>query len=416
MHSSVAEAPPGDRERPVELSGGPTEEARDSGRSDAGRAHAAPANRAAHLFVKVLAVQSYGGLGGAELASATFIRHRPAWVDAGVLLVSDGPVREVMAGLGLPVWHGVGYEGRPTPKKLAGFTRALASLLRAWRPDVVWATGQKAALLCAPACRAAGVPLVWHKVDYSWNRLLARPLALAVNGMVGVSHAVTEAVGVLRRLRLLGIVGPPIALDPNLEARPADGRPTIGTLGRLVPYKGHHHIIEAAAMLREEIPDIRVILAGAPAPEYPDYPATLARLVRELGLEGSVELPGHVAPEDVLPRLTVFINATYRDKEGFGLEGLSGAMLEASWVGLPVVAVAGGGTGEGLRDGETGTLVEAAEPSLLADAVLPYLRDRELARRAGAAGRTFSRSTFAPEQAAERLFAMVAGAISGYES
>ncbi len=363
--------------------------------------------------MRVLAVQSYGGLGGAELAGATFLRHRPEWVDARVLLVSDGPVRAVLEELGLSVWHGEGYEGRPTAAGLARFTRSLRALFRRWRPDVVWATGQKAALLCLPACRIVGVPLVWHKVDFSWDRILAKPLAAGVTGLVGVSRAVTEAVGPVRRRRLLGIVGPPISLDPTLAAAPGDGPPTIGTLGRLVPYKGHHHILEAAALVREDLPGLRVILAGAPAPEYPDYPEALARLTRDLGLEGSVELPGHVAPEDVLPRLTVFVNATYRDKEGFGLEGLSGAMLEASWVGLPVVAVAGGGTGEGLRDGETGTLVEAAAPTLIADAVLPYLRDRELARRAGAAGRTFSHSTFAPERAASRLFGLVSTVVPG---
>ena len=357
--------------------------------------------------MRVLSVQSYGGLGGAELAGATFLDHRPASVEAGALLVSEGPLRGILSGLGLPVWHGRGFQGRPTAIKLAGFTRALQPLLRQWRPDVVWATGQKAALLCLPACRTAGVPLVWHKVDFSWDRFLAQPLALGVNGVIGVSHAVLEAVGPLRRPRVLGTVGPPIALDSGLAAAPGKGRPTIGTLGRLVPYKGHHHILRAAALLRGEFPDLRVVLAGAPAAVYPDYPDALTRLAREMGLEGQVEMPGHVPPEDVLPRLTVFVNATYRDEEGFGLEGLSGAMLEAGWVGVPVVAVRGGGTGEGVRDGETGTLVDSADPALLAGAVAPYLRDRELARRTGAAARSFVRSTFAPERGAERLFAML---------
>ena len=103
-----------------------------------------------------------------------------------------------------------------------------------------------------------------------------------------------------------------------------------------------HHIVRAAALLRDEFPALRVVLAGAAASEYPDYPDTLARLAREMGLDGDVDMPGHVAPEEVLPQLTVFVNATYRDEEGFGLEGLSGAMLEAGWVGVPVVAVGGG--------------------------------------------------------------------------
>jgi len=39
--------------------------------------------------------------------------------------------------------------------------------------------------------------------------------------------------------------------------------------------------------------------------------------------------------------------------------------------------------------------------------VAPYLRDRQLARRTGAAARSFVRSTFAPDRGAERLFAML---------
>jgi glycosyltransferase involved in cell wall biosynthesis len=86
------------------------------------------------------------------------------------------------------------------------------------------------------------------------------------------------------------------------------------------------------------------------------------------------------------------------------MEGLSGAMLEASWVGLPVVATRGGGTPEGLKDGVSGTLVDPADPVGMAGAIAPYLRDPELARGAGEAGRRFTREHFAPEVAAARLF------------
>jgi glycosyltransferase involved in cell wall biosynthesis len=115
--------------------------------------------------------------------------------------------------------------------------------------------------------------------------------------------------------------------------------------------------------------------------------------------------------ESVLRRLSVFVNATYRDDEGFGLEGLSGAMLEASWAGVPVVATGGGGTAEGLVDGETGTLVPEADPRAIAAAVAPYLRDPALAARAGAAGMELARTRCAPGPAARRLFDLLARAV-----
>src|SRR5207245_6031278 len=63
------------------------------------------------------------------------------------------------------------------------FTRSLLRLLERERPDVVWATGLKAAYMAAPACRIGRVPIVWHKVDFSLDAVLTRPLAVAVNGV-----------------------------------------------------------------------------------------------------------------------------------------------------------------------------------------------------------------------------------------
>lgn len=358
--------------------------------------------------MKVLALSSYGVLGGAELSLATFLEHRPAGVEAEALLVSDGPLRALLAERGIPVSALSGYEGRPTPARLVRFTRSLAPLLRRGRPDAVWALGQKAALLALPACRLRRVPLVWHKVDLSWDRLLARPLAAGASGVVCVSHAVAEALGPLRARRLLGVVGPPLRLGEEVVARPDPARPAIGTVARLVPYKGHHHVIRAAALLSEEFPELRVVLAGGPAAEYPGYPDSLERLARELGLRERVELTGFTDDvPGVLAGLNVFVNATYRDEEGFGLEGLSGAMLEASSAGIPVVATRGGGTAEGVAGGETGTLVESADPELLAAAIAPYLRDPELAARTGAAGRELVRRAFDPNAAASRLFDLI---------
>jgi glycosyltransferase involved in cell wall biosynthesis len=356
--------------------------------------------------MKVLAVSSYGALGGAELSLAEFLVHRPPDVEAVALLVEDGPLRAHLARLGVPAWAAHGYDGRPSPTQLGRFTRSLRDLLARTAPDVVWATGLKAAYMAVPACRLARVPVVWHKVDFSLDTVLARPLAAAVDGVVSVSEAVAAALGpALRRHRLLAVVGPPIRLAPELHVVPNESEPTIGTTATLTPIKGQRHIVQAAGMLLDEFPGIRVVLAGSPSPDHPSYPDELRALADGLGLGGRVELIGFVEDvAEVLGQLTVFVNATYRDERGFGWEGLSGAMLEASWAGLPVVATRGGGTPEGLVDGSTGTLVEPADPAGLARAVAPYLRDRELARAAGEAGRRFTRERFAPDVAAAKLF------------
>lgn len=354
--------------------------------------------------MRVLAIASYGQLGGSELHLAGYLEHRPADVVPHALLVSDGPLRLHLAERGIPTFAASGFEGRPDPAGVARFTRLMTRLLERVRPDVVWAVAGKAALLAAPACRLSRVPLVWHKVDFAFDRMLTLPLAACVSGVTTVSWALAESLGPLRRRRLLGVVPPALRMPP-IAADPDPRHPLIGTLGRLVPRKGHHHIIEATAQLVSEHPDLRVVLAGAPADKYPDYPDSLAALARDLGIGDRLELPGFV--DDVAAiyrRLTVFVNATYRDEQGFGLEGLGGSILEASWAGVPVVATDGGGAAEAVRDGETGTLVPASRPDLLAEAIRPYLRDPDLARSVGAAGMRFARDRFAPGPASRTLF------------
>ena len=356
--------------------------------------------------MKVLAISSYGALGGGELSLAEFVDHRPAGIEVSALLVEDGPLRAHLLARGVPVSAASGYDGRPTPAGMVRFTRSLLGLLKQTAPDVVWATGLKAAFMAAPACRLAGVPVVWHKIDFSLDSSLTRPLALAVNGVVGVSEAVVDALGPsLRRRRLLAVIGPPVRLPDDLRVSPNQQRQAIGTTATLTPIKGQRHIVEATGILSAEFPHLRVILAGAPSPDYPEFPEELRRLGDELGLGERLELTGFVTDvPEVLARMTVFVNATYRDERGFGWEGLSGSMLEASWVGLPVVATDAGGTPEGVRDGETGTLVPEAQPLALAQAIAPYLRDPKLARDTGAAGARFAREQFAPQIAAGRLF------------
>lgn len=356
--------------------------------------------------MRVLAVASSGRLGGAELALVEFLRHRPPTAEVQVLQLGGGALQERLAVEGIEASVARGLEGRPSARRVAGLTRSLLRLLDGGAFDVVLAIGLKAACLTVPAARIAGVPIVWSKVDFSHDAVLARPLAAAVNGVVCVSEAAATALGPLRARRLLAVVGPPVRLPELPYRHPVAERPTIGTLAALTPYKGQRVMLRAAAILAEEFPDIAVVLAGEEVAGAEGYRAELESLARELGLAARVELSGFV--EDVggvLGRLHVYVNATHQDERGYGLEGLSGAMLEASWCGLPVVATRGGGTPEGILDGVTGSLVEQDDPAGLARAIAPYLRDPLLARSVGESGMRFVRERFAPAPASARLFA-----------
>ena len=68
-------------------------------------------------------------------------------------------------------------------------------------------------------------------------------------------------------------------------------------------------------------------------------------------------------------------------------EGLPNVLLEASSVGLPIVATDAGGTREVIRDGETGLLVPIDDMEGLAGAMHRAIPDIDLRRRLGSAAR-----------------------------
>ena len=108
-------------------------------------------------------------------------------------------------------------------------------------------------------------------------------------------------------------------------------------VGMLVAGKGQHHLVEAIAELRAKDPRWRLALVGGAAHE-PTYPAFLRARINELGIAGSVDLPGSQPPEKVatwLQAADVFALPTYD-------EGCCNAVLEAMACGLPVVTTPAG--------------------------------------------------------------------------
>jgi glycosyltransferase involved in cell wall biosynthesis len=354
--------------------------------------------------MRVLFVFSSGEPGGAELALTTHLRHLPRDLEPSAVVLAPGPIVRVLEDLGIPAAV-ASLHGRPTLRRAGGFERGLVDVLRRTRPDVVLAAGLKAALLSAPATRATLTPIVWQKVDLSHDRRLAHPLSLLTTGVIPISRAAAAAVA---PRRVLGIVPPPVRLPESFVVTGNRPPATLGSLARLQRVKGHHHLIEAAARLRHRFPELRVLIAGAPHRSEPDYARELRATARRCGLEGRMELLGHVdRAEDVLERLTVYVSATYQDERGFGHEGLGLAAIEASWAGLPVVATNGGGSPEAVADGVTGILVPPADPGALADAIAAYLSDPGRSRAAGEAGERFARDRFRPAAGAHELVALL---------
>jgi glycosyltransferase involved in cell wall biosynthesis len=153
--------------------------------------------------------------------------------------------------------------------------------------------------------------------------------------------------------------------------------PSVGMVGNLDSRKNPALLVEAAALVRERVPDVRVLLVGAF--RDPAYEASVRARVAALGLERAVTVTGFLAnPFPVVRTLDVLAHPALRDP--FPL-----ALLEGMALARPIVASAVGGIPEMLVDGESGLLVPPADASALARALLALLQDRERRQRIGAA-------------------------------
>ena len=109
------------------------------------------------------------------------------------------------------------------------------------------------------------------------------------------------------------------------------------------------------------------------------------------------ELPSHYAAGDV------FAMPCRTRNFGLDVEALGIVYLEASAVGLPVIAGDSGGAPDAVIEGETGFVVPGRDIGTLTDRIVTLLRDPALARKMGAAGREWVRSEWTWERQAARL-------------
>jgi phosphatidylinositol alpha 1,6-mannosyltransferase len=151
----------------------------------------------------------------------------------------------------------------------------------------------------------------------------------------------------------------------------ADGEMAVAFLGRIVMEKGLPEFIAAIDALAERNVDHKVLVIG-------DGPA---RPWFEERLPGAVFV-GHQEGPDLARALAsadVFLNPSIT--ETFG-----NVTLEAMACALPVVAAVATGATSLVRDGESGTLVDAGDADAFGEALAAYARDPGLRRTRGAAG------------------------------
>jgi glycosyltransferase involved in cell wall biosynthesis len=176
------------------------------------------------------------------------------------------------------------------------------------------------------------------------------------------------------------------------------------SVGRLTTGKGHHHLIRAIRILKDEGRKVSLRIGGD-GPEM----ESLRRLIEELGLAEEVTLLGSLAEEVYLEEMRgADVFALASDAEPMGV-----VYMEAMACGKPAVGTAAGGVGEVITDGVDGLLVPPGDPAALAGAIGRLIDEPELRKRFGEAGRRKVVSDFDSRKWAGVLWERICAAHAG---
>lgn len=171
--------------------------------------------------------------------------------------------------------------------------------------------------------------------------------------------------------------------------------------------KGQEDFVKAAALVRAEFPQVKFLLVGGSFDDggaaYMDH---VRWLVKHLELQETVVFLGHRSDVNaVLRDVNVAVQAPLNENLGGTIESL---LMEC-----PTVATRVGGLVDTVRDGETGVLVDPANPSDLARGILELLRDPLRARELARNGRRLILERLSLDRTVDDLHSLYVRLISG---
>lgn len=182
----------------------------------------------------------------------------------------------------------------------------------------------------------------------------------------------------------------------SLAAKPTtqnDESQIIGAIGRVVPVKRFHDIIEAVAGLAGDFPGVKLKIVGGGILED-----ELKLSASRLGIAERVEITGFKAWTDVMNlarQIHIYVHAS--ELEGFGL-----ATIEAAFQGIPLVLSRTGVNEECVVEGVNGYLFDPGDVTTLREGLRSLLlagapkRERMGKTTLEIVGQRFSAETIMP--------------------
>ncbi|HKB70556.1 MAG TPA: glycosyltransferase [Thermoanaerobaculia bacterium] len=160
-------------------------------------------------------------------------------------------------------------------------------------------------------------------------------------------------------------------------------------------WKGWKHLVEATALARPRVPNIRTAIVAC---KNEEQKAEVAAYAAERGVGDAVLPVGfrYDMPK-VLMAADLAVDLSY---EGLGV---TGTIREAMALGKPVIATAAGGNPELVVDGESGLLVPVKDPAAAAEAIVRVAANPAEAARRARGGRERVEAGFSSKVRVDRI-------------
>lgn len=286
------------------------------------------------------------------------------------------------------------------------FLLKLITLFRRLKIDMTIVYTIKPVIYCSLAAKIAGVKhissvitgLGYAFVNNSFHQKFAGfiasnlyKIALACNQKVFFLNPDDRdqflKIGAVTPKQCAIINGPGVDLD-HFNFSPLTSKKTSFVLiARMLKEKGILEFVEAANQVKKAHPEIEFNIVG-PIDTGPS--AISAKKLEEVTRQGLVQYRGYT--DDVRNYLrdsTVYVLPSYYR------EGIPRTNLEAMSVGRAIITTDTPGCRETVQDGKNGFLIPPRNSNALAEAMLKFIEDPELAVKMGSASRKFAEKCFA---------------------
>jgi L-malate glycosyltransferase len=191
--------------------------------------------------------------------------------------------------------------------------------------------------------------------------------------------------------RFSGVTGDSLISEFKLRSE----QPVVINVAHLAGHKGQRFLVRAIPYVLKQIPEARFFIIGEG-----ELLAELQALSASLGISRALTFTGFRKDVGAFYQIAdIFVMSSVQ-------EGLGTAMIDALALGKPVVAANAGGIPEIIKDGETGCLVDAANPQALAQGIIQMLTNKDQAQRMAQRGRAVVKEHFSIDAMVENNLAV----------